>query len=108
MRWPNNLAQKPPNWLRRTDCQFSGSIYNHFGAFLAPMRHPTSVHYKSHLGEEGKSAFFCLLKKLNCEIFWRRLALLTNCSEIHGAPVTSSLRAISVELSSLMAQKMHI
>ncbi len=108
MRWPNNLAQKPPNWLWRTDCQFSGSIYNHFGAFLAPMRHPTSVHYKSHLGEEGKSAFFCLLKKLNCEIFWRRLALLTNCSEIHGAPVTSSLRAISVELSSLMAQKMHI
>ncbi len=39
------------------------------------------------MGEEGKSAFLCLLKKLNFEIFWHQSALLTNCSKFGGTPV---------------------
>ena len=56
--------------------------------FIAPMRHPTTFHYKNHVGGEGESAFLYLQKKLIFTIFWRQLSKLTNCLKIRDAPVT--------------------
>ena len=72
----------------RADGQGGGAESTHLALFIAPMRHPTTFHYRSHVGGDGESAFLYLQKKIIFTIFGCQLSKLTNCSKIRDAPVT--------------------